>query len=806
MNMNTKKNIFNVGIDTTLRHKAEELLKAKRSTSTLHVNNRDELRLSDADILKLNYELEVHQIELELQNEELQEQVNKAETAIALYDFSPVGSFTLEPDGTIDQLNLSGAKMLGVDRLSLSGKNIKLFISSNTLPFFNDFLMKAFETSSKQSCEVMLVTNRNSNFIHFEGIVSNNEQKCYLTALDITERTLSEKALKENEEKYRLMVDLSPDAVFIHSNGEIIFANAAALTFSGASSFEQIQNKAIIDFVHPDYRNIAEERNKNIYESQEPSTYIQKKFINLNNEVLDVEVVGMPISYMGKPAIQTIVRDITMRKMAEEKLIISESRYRRLFESAKDGILILDAESGQILDANPHLIQMLEYSQDELLDKKLWEIDVFKKIDKSKEAFLKLQNKEYFRFENMPLETKNGKPINVEFVSNRYQVDQKNVIQCIVRDITERINAEKEIHALEKAIEQGPSSIVITNAEGKIEFVNNKFTALTMYSLDEVKGRSPRIFNPGRLSKDEFVELWESLKKGETWEGEVLNRRKDFTQFWEEVSISAVKNSAGTISNYILIQNDISEKKRIMTDLISAKEKAEESDQLKSAFLANMSHEIRTPLNSIIGFSELMADPDFDLTQQYHFAQIIYNSGNKLLSIISDIMDLSKIEAGEVQLSKRLLSVNQLMIDIHKEYLFNAIEKGIELILDISDSNEADVIIESDENKLRQILINFVDNAIKFTDTGFVQIGVKHIENFVEFHIKDTGIGIPIQFQDHIFERFRQVESAFTRKHGGNGLGLAISKALVELLGGKVWMETEQSVGSTFYFSIPIKQ
>ena len=146
------------------------------------------------------------------------------------------------------------------------------------------------------------------------------------------------------------------------------------------------------------------------------------------------------------------------------------------------------------------------------------------------------------------------------------------------------------------------------------------------------------------------------------------------------------------------------------------------------------------------------------------------------------------------------------MIDIQKEYGFKAIEKGIELTLDSSDPNQEDVFIESDENKLRQILINFVDNAIKFTDAGYVSIGVKAIDDFVQFHIKDTGIGIPVQFQDHIFERFRQVESAFTRKHGGNGLGLAISKALVELLGGKIWMETEQGVGSTFYFSIPINQ
>jgi PAS domain S-box-containing protein len=494
--------------------------------------------------------------------------------------------------------------------------------------------------------------------------------------------------------------------------------------------------------------------------------------------------------------------DITKKKRNQEMLRDSEARYRRIFESAKDGILILDAETGQIVDVNPHLIQMLGYSNDELLGKELWEIGVFKNIADSKEAFIELQDKGYIRFENMPLETKKGKPINVEFVSNVYLVDQKKVIQCNVRNISERLQAEKKIHTLGKAIEHGPSSIVITDAEGKIEFVNNKFTAITQYQLEEVRGKSPRIFNSGRLPQQEFAQLWKTLRNGETWEGEVLNRRKDCTYFWEEVSISAIKNIDGTISNYILIQNDISEKKQIMIDLIQAKEKAEESDLLKSAFLANMSHEIRTPLNSIIGFSELMKDADFDPAQRFHYAQIINNSGNKLLSIISDIMDLSKIEAGEVQILTRTLSVNQLLIDIQKEFVFKAVEKGIELKLELL--KEEDVFIESDENKLRQVLFNFIGNALKFTEKGSISIGFKVISNFVEFHIKDTGIGIPFQYQEQIFERFRQVESAFTRKYGGNGLGLAISKALIELLGGKVWMESEPGIGSTFYFTIPL--
>lgn len=216
-----------------------------------------------------------------------------------------------------------------------------------------------------------------------------------------------------------------------------------------------------------------------------------------------------------------------------------------------------------------------------------------------------------------------------------------------------------------------------------------------------------------------------------------------------------------------------------------------------------MSHEIRTPLNSIIGFSDLLLDPEFDADQHDEFARMINVSGNGLLAIISDIMDLSKIEAGQVELKKGVLSVQKLIDDIQKQYSFKAIEKGIELRLDPSNPKE-EIFIESDESKLRQILINFVGNAIKFTENGFIEIGIRLVGDFVQFYVKDSGIGIPEEFHDKIFERFRQVESSSTRKYGGNGLGLAISKSLVELLGGEIGMESEQGKGSIFYFTLPL--
>jgi len=241
----------------------------------------------------------------------------------------------------------------------------------------------------------------------------------------------------------------------------------------------------------------------------------------------------------------------------------------------------------------------------------------------------------------------------------------------------------------------------------------------------------------------------------------------------------------------------------MIDDLILARNKAEEGDRLKSAFLANMSHEIRTPLNSIIGFSELMADPDFDTGQQTEFAKIIINSGNSLLSIISDIMDFSKIEAGQVIVRKLPFVLQTLISSLQNEYSFTAREKGIELRIDPLNPKD-DIWISSDENRLKQVLVNLVGNAIKFTKEGYVEIGIKATGDSIQFQVSDTGIGIPVEYHNEIFERFRQVESSNSRKYGGNGLGLAISKSLVEMMGGKIWLESVQGKGSVFYFTIPI--
>ena len=239
--------------------------------------------------------------------------------------------------------------------------------------------------------------------------------------------------------------------------------------------------------------------------------------------------------------------------------------------------------------------------------------------------------------------------------------------------------------------------------------------------------------------------------------------------------------------------------------LIEKNKKLQEADRLKSAFLSNMSHEIRTPLNSIIGFSELLADPDFEEEQKNEFVKHIVNNGNKLLTIISDIMDISKMEAGEFLIRKKQIDIQKFISTVKDQFSIHAELKKLEFMLNCPDNVE-NIVIYNDSERLWQIFNNLISNAIKFTAVGGIELSYHLTDNMLEFSIKDSGIGIQAEYHDTIFDRFRQVEDANTRKYGGNGLGLAITRNLVELMGGRIWVESALGKGSTFYFTLPAIQ
>jgi len=364
---------------------------------------------------------------------------------------------------------------------------------------------------------------------------------------------------------------------------------------------------------------------------------------------------------------------------------------------------------------------------------------------------------------------------------------------------------ENELRKLSRAVEQSPNSIIITDTRGIIEYANPIVYKLTGYKNEDIIGKTPSIFSSGEKSKGEYAVLWKTISSGKDWKGEFHNKKKNGELYWESANISPIKDEKGKITNYVGIKEDITESKKLTLELIKAKEKAEESDRLKTAFLHNISHEIRTPMNAIVGFSEFLNNPGLASQKRKQFTDIIIQSSNQLLSIITDIVDIATIEAGQEKIVESEMNLNSTLELIHHQFQIKAEKQNVKLIVKLALPDNEDRII-TDESKFIQIITNLIDNGLKFTKQGHVSFGYKVSGNELEFSVTDTGIGIPSEMKEVIFNRFSQVESTIDRQYGGSGLGLSISKAYTEFLGGRMWVKSEIGQGSTFYFTIPFKK
>ncbi len=482
-----------------------------------------------------------------------------------------------------------------------------------------------------------------------------------------------------------------------------------------------------------------------------------------------------------------------------EELLASEVRYRRLFESAKDGILILDAKTGKIVDVNPFLIDLLGYTKQNFIEKSIWEIGAFHDIYQNKEKFLELQQKEYIRYDDLPLETSGGQKIHVEFVSNVYLENNIKVIQCNIRDITENWKIKKQIAESEEKFrtitENSADAIFITDKEGKYIYVNKQAVDLLGYSKKEILTFTIADISPkNRLG--EYYRIFQHLYTKSSSYSEIELVKKDGSCV--DTDLNAVLLPNGWIYGSC---RDISKRKQLEKDLVKARDKAEESDRLKSAFLANMSHEIRTPMNGILGFTQLLKTPKLTGAEQQTFIGIIEKSGTRMLNIINDIIDISRIESGYAEISVAETNINQLVQDVFNFFKPEADKK--QLLFTVKNAQTVNQkIIKTDKEKVFAVFTNLVKNALKFTQTGSIELGFEKEDKFLEFFVRDTGTGIAPEQKEIIFERFRQGSDSLTRNYEGAGLGLAISKAYVEMMGGKIWVETNGK-GSTFCFTIP---
>jgi PAS domain S-box-containing protein len=378
------------------------------------------------------------------------------------------------------------------------------------------------------------------------------------------------------------------------------------------------------------------------------------------------------------------------------------------------------------------------------------------------------------------------------------------------QNIEQRKTMEIERLKLTKAVEQSQVVVEITDTNGTIEYVNPAFETLTGYTQKEVIGKNPQILNAHVLPKETYKNLWQTILKGDTWEGELCNKTKSGDIFWEMAIISPIRNEKGDIINFIAVKEDITEKRKAIKELKKAKTDAIEANKAKSEFLANMSHEIRTPMNAVIGFTDLLYRQIKNPTQ-LGYLNSIKVSGKNLLKIINDILDLAKIEAGKIEVETAPINISELIGELESTFRILSERKGLQFSIQI-DENVCSTIF-SDDLRINQILYNLISNAIKFTEKGYVTVKVQSEKkktedqsmeepSNIQFIVEDSGIGINKDMQNKIFESFTQQDAQDTRKYGGTGLGLTISKKLAHILGGDISVISKQNQGSTFIFSL----
>ncbi|HLN71720.1 MAG TPA: PAS domain S-box protein [Prolixibacteraceae bacterium] len=602
-------------------------------------------------------------------------------------------------------------------------------------------------------------------------------------------------------QRLRQALDLITAHVYIKDlQLRYVYANKQTLGLFGCSLTELIGNddsrffplEALKKIVEIDNRVIRGEETSEEIDINDPSkgrrVYWEVK-VPIYDNAEDKNICGL----LG------ISTDITERKLVEERLRESEIKYRTFFESSIDGILLTDA-LGNTLDANPAVCNMFGYSEEEMIE--IGKKGLLDPEDNQLAHLLNQRNQHGRAQGEVSFMRKDGTKFPAEISSSLFMGSDNNLRgSVIIRDISERRNINETVLKLSRAVDQTGEAIVITDKDGLIEYVNHAYEVLTGYTLEEVMGKNPGILKSGKHTTEFYKQLWMTILSGNVLHTEVVNKKKNGELFIEQKTISPIFDENRNITHFIGTGVDITERKIAEKELIKAKEKAVESDRLKSAFLANMSHEVRTPLNSILGFSSLLGDSVFDEYQREVFIHHIIQNGNNLLNIINDIMDISKIESGEIKIHKHPVDAFEFVTTIKHQFALQAEERKLELKLTIPSTKET--IVYADRDRLNQIIINLISNALKFTKEGSIELGYLPKGDQVLFFVIDTGIGIPAEYHQKIFERFRQVEMENTRKYGGNGLGLAITKNLVELMDGHIWLQSEPGKGSAFYFTLP---
>jgi len=596
--------------------------------------------------------------------------------------------------------------------------------------------------------------------------------------------------LQESEERYRTLVEYISDAILIvNTQTYIVFANPSAERLFERSANELQQTS----FGYP------------VMKEQKFVVDIHRK----NGVPVIAEMQATEVVWEGEKCFLISLHDITERRQIENALRQSEARFRTIFQEDKSIKLLIDVESGRIADANHAALMYYGYSYEQITRMRIQQINQLTSEEIAHEMQAVIEGKkQYFNFRH---QLSTGEIRDVEVYSTSLDIESHRYLLSIIHDITDRKRAEQALQESEekyrKMFEYAPIGILHSSAQdARILRVNPKFLEILGYDEETLKTMTVADFtHPDDLPQD-LAEL-RKLANGEVsyYVREKRYIHKNGHILWGRVHVSLVRDAQGQPLYFIAAMEDITWRKQAEEELKTAKEAAEESNRVKSEFLATMSHEIRTPMNAVLGFTELL-DGVLTDPKQRSYLHAIQSGGKALLTLINDILDLSKLDAGKMAIQLAPVELRRLLEEIRQIFSLRANQKQLELRVECDAALPSILIM--DEIRVRQVLFNLVGNAIKFTDAGHVTLsalrrGTDGDTLDLVILVEDTGIGIPAEEQSRIFEAFHQSLIQRTQKFGGTGLGLTISKRMIDLLGGTISVRSVVEQGSVFEVVLP---
>ena len=647
------------------------------------------------------------------------------------------------------------------------------------------------------------------------------------------ERRSAQAALAESEERFRNTFELAGVGMaLIGTDGEWLQANRKLCETLGYTRDEMLARR-LGDVAHPDERPIGMEA---LHRLGAAGVTTQTRYVRKDGGAVWIDLTIAPSTdgTHGRGHFIAVIEDISERHHAEAALRESEANYRSMVNALREGIIAFDVQ-GAVRACNASAERILRLDATELI-----------RARRSLDAWRPVRTDGVVcPIDESPVATtlRTGEPcrnlvlgdVGPEGRTVWLQVNAEPIVDAEAHctgvvvsftDITEQREVEEELRRLSRAVEQTPSGVMITDTEGRLQYVNEAFTRITGYSSDEVRGRNPRMLQSDLTPRTTYVDLWKALGRGDAWMGEFVNRRKSGEHYTERALISPIRQADGQVSHYIAIKDDITEIKHVheeldrhrhhleelvalrTAELAAAKEAAETANRTKSAFLANMSHEIRTPMNAIIGLTHLLRREVREAGMLDKLGKIDA-AAHHLLCIINDILDLSKIEAGKLCLTEDEFDLESLARGACTLVAEQAQSKGIELIVDLAPLTHAtreSGLLRGDATRLSQALLNYLSNAVKFTERGTVQLSARIEEEdaeslLVRFEVADTGVGIAPEYMGRLFSAFEQADNSTTRRYGGTGLGLAIARRIARLMGGDAGADSILGKGSRFWFT-----